>query len=48
MAYQSEYVLENEVLQQLEDLGYELTNIHNVESESNTYFNKELGVLKHD
>lgn len=31
MAYQSEYALENEVLQQLESLGYERVNIHNVE-----------------
>ena len=31
MAYQSEYALENEVLQQLENLGYERVNIHNVE-----------------
>ena len=28
MAYQSEYALENEVLQQLENLGYERVNIH--------------------
>ncbi|AVP36170.1 type I restriction endonuclease subunit R [Staphylococcus felis] len=31
MAYQSEFALENEVLQQLEHLGYERVNIHNVE-----------------
>ena len=31
MAHQSEYALENEVLQQLESLGYERVNIHNVE-----------------
>ena len=31
MAYQSEYALENEVLQQLEGLGYERVSIHNVE-----------------
>ncbi|UXR86966.1 type I restriction endonuclease subunit R [Staphylococcus felis] len=31
MAYQSEYALENEVLEQLEHLGYERINIHNVE-----------------
>lgn len=31
MAYQSEYALENEVLQQLESLGYERVNIHNIE-----------------
>lgn len=31
MVYQSEYALENEVLQQLENLGYERVNIHNVE-----------------
>ncbi|MDW4374272.1 type I restriction endonuclease subunit R [Staphylococcus saprophyticus] len=31
MAYQSEYALEIEVLQQLESLGYERVNIHNVE-----------------
>ncbi|EHM72714.1 hypothetical protein HMPREF9956_0033 [Staphylococcus epidermidis 14.1.R1.SE] len=30
MAYQSEYALENEVLQQLESLDYERANIHNV------------------
>ncbi|MBB4833624.1 hypothetical protein HNO90_002060 [Staphylococcus hominis] len=47
MAYQSEYALENEVLQQLESLGYERVNIHNVESEINGYF-KEIGVLKVD
>ncbi|MCH4381762.1 hypothetical protein MKR27_02535 [Staphylococcus haemolyticus] len=47
MAYQSEYALENEVLQQLESLGYERINIHNVESEIIDYL-KELGVLKHD
>ena len=38
MAYQSEYALENEVLQQLEDLNYERINIHNVESEINEVF----------
>ena len=47
MAYQSEYALENEVLQQLESLGYERVNIYNVRSEINDYL-KELGVLKHD
>ncbi|MEB5576038.1 hypothetical protein MWR47_06920 [Staphylococcus hominis] len=47
MAYQSEYALENEVLQQLESLGYERVNIHNIETETNDYL-KELGVLKHD
>ncbi|MBI5976017.1 type I restriction endonuclease subunit R [Staphylococcus canis] len=31
MAYQSEFALENEVLQQLTQLGYERVNIHNVE-----------------
>ncbi|BGE81068.1 MULTISPECIES: restriction endonuclease subunit R [Staphylococcus] len=46
MAYQSEYALENEVLQQLEELGYERVNIHNTESEINEYL-KELGALKH-
>ena len=34
MAYQSEYALENEVLQQLEDLNYERVNIHNINSMS--------------
>ncbi|EOB8002590.1 MAG: hypothetical protein E7E91_12215 [Staphylococcus aureus] len=48
MAYLSEYVSEPEVLQQLEDLGCERANIHNVELETNTCLNKELGVLKHD
>lgn len=33
MAYQSEYALENEVLQQLEELNYERVNIHNIELE---------------
>ena len=47
MAYQNEYALENEVLQQLESLGYEGVNIYNVRSEINDYL-KELGVLKHD
>lgn len=47
MAYQSEYALENEVLQQLEGLGYERVNIHNIESEINEYL-KELGVLKNE
>ncbi|MDS3909656.1 hypothetical protein RJB73_09065 [Staphylococcus hominis] len=47
MAYQSEYALENEVLQQFEKLGYERVNIYNVRSEINDYL-KELGVLKHD
>lgn len=32
MAYQSEYALENEVLQQLENLGYERVKIHNNEA----------------
>ena len=31
MAYQSEYALENEVLQQLEELNYERVNIHFLE-----------------
>ncbi|MEN2051078.1 hypothetical protein ACUW5X_002228 [Staphylococcus hominis] len=44
---QNEYALENEVLQQLESLGYERVNIYNVRSEINDYL-KELGVLKHD
>lgn len=47
MAYQSEYALENEVLQQLEDLNYERINIHNIESEIKKYL-KELGVLKNE
>ncbi|MEX2955646.1 hypothetical protein AB4M78_04090 [Staphylococcus pasteuri] len=46
MDYQSEYALENEMLQQLEDLNYERINIHNIESEINEYI-KELGALKH-
>lgn len=45
MAYQSEYALENEVLQQLEELNYERVNIHNIKLEINEYL-KELGVLK--
>ncbi|AKL93111.1 hypothetical protein K4S75_07390 [Staphylococcus epidermidis] len=48
MAYQSEYALENEVLQQLESLDYERANIHNVKSEINICLNKKLGVLKYD
>ena len=47
MAYQNEYALENEVLQQLENLGYKRVNIRNIKSEINDYL-KELGVLKHD
>ena len=47
MAYQSEYALENEVLQQIGGLNYERINIHNIESETNDYL-KKLGVLKHD
>ena len=47
MAYQSEYALENEVLQQLEELNYERVNIHNIELEINEYL-KELGVLKNE
>ena len=39
MAYQSEYALENEVLQQLESLGYERVNIHNVEQLHNNFRN---------
>lgn len=31
MAYQSEYALENELLRQLDGLGYERVNVHNVE-----------------
>lgn len=46
MAYQSEYALENEVLQQLESLGYERVNIHNIKAEIKNYL-KELGALKH-
>lgn len=46
MAYQNEYELENEVLQQFKDLNYESINIHNIESEINKYL-KELGALKH-
>lgn len=47
MAYQSEYALENEVLQQLESLGYKRVDIYNIKSEINDYLN-ELGMLKHD
>ncbi|MCG1145703.1 hypothetical protein K4U42_05885 [Staphylococcus epidermidis] len=47
MAYQSEYALENEMIQQFESLGYERVNIHNIETETNDYL-KELGALKHD
>ncbi|MGD3159721.1 hypothetical protein ACMG5P_04805 [Staphylococcus haemolyticus] len=47
MAYQSEYALEDEVLQQLEDLNYERINIHNIESEINKHL-KVLGVLKNE
>lgn len=46
MAYQSEYALDNEVLQKFKDLNYESVNIHNIESEINEYL-KELEVLKH-
>ncbi|MGX0434371.1 restriction endonuclease subunit R [Staphylococcus hominis] len=46
MAYQSEYVLDNEVLQKFKDLNYESVNIYNIESEINEYL-KELGALKH-
>lgn len=48
MAYQSEYALENEVLQQFENLDCERTNIHNLKSEIIICLNKKLGVLKHD
>ncbi|WP_422404724.1 type I restriction endonuclease subunit R [Mammaliicoccus sp. JADD-157] len=37
MGYQSEYALENEVLQQLEGLGYERVEIHNVEALHNNF-----------
>ncbi|EGQ3904121.1 hypothetical protein FH115_08820 [Staphylococcus hominis] len=47
MAYQNEYALENEVLQQLESLGYKRVDIYNIKLEINDYLN-ELGVLKHD
>ena len=47
MAYQNEYALENEVLQQLEELNYERVNIHNIKLEINEYL-KELGVLKNE
>ena len=47
MAYQSEYALENEVLQQLEELNYERVNIYNIKLEINEYL-KELGVLKNE
>ena len=47
MAYQSEYALENEVLQQLEELNYERVNIHNIKLYINEYL-KELGVLKNE
>ena len=40
MAYQSEYVLKQEVLQQLESLDCERANIHNVKSEINICLNK--------
>ncbi|WP_133945170.1 restriction endonuclease subunit R [Staphylococcus sp. AtDRG32] len=46
MAYQSEYALDNEVLQKFKDLNYESVNIHNIESEINEYL-KELEALKH-
>ena len=46
MAYQSEYALENEVLQQLEELNYERVNIH-IKLEINEYL-KEPGVLKNE
>uniref|UniRef100_UPI0030F44DEE type I restriction endonuclease n=1 Tax=Staphylococcus aureus TaxID=1280 RepID=UPI0030F44DEE len=39
MAYQSEYALENEVLQQLESLGYERVNKHNVQQLHNNFRN---------
>ncbi len=48
MAYQNEYVIKHEVLQQLESLDYERANIHNVKSEINICLNKKLGVLKYD
>ncbi|MCI2877073.1 restriction endonuclease subunit R [Staphylococcus hominis] len=47
MTCQNEYALENVVFHQLEDLGYERVNIHNIESKTNDYL-KKLGVLKHD
>lgn len=46
MTYQSEYALDNEVLQKFKDLNYESVNIHNIESEINEYL-KELEALKH-
>ena len=46
MAYQSEYALENEVLQQLESLGYERVNIHNVEQLHNNFRNILMNVIR--
>lgn len=46
MAYQSEYALENEVLQQLENLDCERANIHNVKSEINICLNKKTRSVK--
>ena len=44
MAYQSEYALENEVLQQLEELNYERVNIHNIKLEINEYLKRTRSV----
>lgn len=48
MTHQSGYVLEWEILQQPENLGYECMNIYNIVSDDFNKCLKELGVLKHD